>query len=355
MPSVEVKAQNQAYMIYIERDLLKTIHTKLTAFAGKKAMVITDTTVAKHYLKEVVQQFEKAGVAVDSMVIESGETSKCNDVLQSIYEQLFQANITRSDIIVALGGGVIGDLVGYAAATFLRGVPFIQVPTTLLAQVDSSVGGKVAINVPQGKNLVGTFYQPAMVLTDLDVLNTLDARQRLAGLAEVYKYGCIAEATIIDELLSTEDTMDRVIAQCCQIKANYVAKDPYDHGIRAQLNFGHTLAHAIEKLCGYGTYLHGEAVSIGMPAAARWGELLGVTPLGTADTLREQEEKLGMTTLLPDMDMQETIDTMMGDKKAMGKQLNLVLLESIGKAIVQTVTKEELTQIVKESWEWLKS
>lgn len=358
MAIVDVNVQNHEYKIHIESGLFDHMQETLKPFAKKRAAIITDDIVSEYHLANIQSQLEQAGMPCEVIIIPYGESSKCNDMLQFIYERLFEIGITRGDCIVALGGGVIGDLVGYAAATFLRGVPLIQIPTTLLAQVDSSVGGKVAINVSQGKNLIGTFYQPSLVLTDIDVLTTLDRRQTLAGWAEVFKYGCIADASILETLREpvepTDTRMAQLIARCCEIKARYVSEDPYDHGVRMELNFGHTLAHAIEKLAGYGTYLHGEAVAIGMPAAARWGEILGITSSGTAQELKERERAIGLNTQMPDFDFEETMQAIMGDKKTIGTTTNIILLKTIGQATVKPLTKNELRDVVKESWAWLK-
>ena len=250
-------------------------------------------------------QLEAAGAQVSTAVLPAGETTKSPEHLSRLYDMFLDAGLTRSDSVFALGGGVIGDLAGYAACTYLRGVHFVQVPTTLLAQVDSSVGGKVAVNHVRGKNLLGAFYQPELVLIDCDTLATLDDRQFGAGLGEVIKYGCIADRALFEQLESLGSrasllpALDGIIARCCEIKARYVREDPHDHGIRMQLNFGHTLAHALENALGYGTLLHGEAVCIGMGAAAGWGEALGVTPLGTRERIKRLLDAYGLPTQVP--------------------------------------------------------
>ncbi|MBR2942011.1 MAG: 3-dehydroquinate synthase, partial [Clostridia bacterium] len=290
MPIVSVTApgQQSRYDIHIGRDLLSASAPLFAAYAGRRAVIVSDENTAPLYGDTLLRQIHKAGIAASLFVLPAGETTKCLQQLERLYDAFINAGITRADLVIALGGGVIGDITGYAACTYLRGVHFIQVPTTLLAQVDSSVGGKVAINLPRGKNLLGAFYQPDMVLIDVDTLHTLDDRQIGAGLGEIIKYGCIADAALFEQLeaLSSREALmpviDTVIACCCQIKARYVAQDPHDHGVRMQLNFGHTLAHALENAMGYGSLLHGEAVCIGMIAAAKWGESLGVSPQGIA-------------------------------------------------------------------------
>lgn len=359
MEQVAVKARHHEYPILIEKGLFGRLHEYLRDYTGKRAMIVTDDQVAPYYLEMVKRQFQKSGIVCGETIVPHGEASKNSQMLHRLYDAFFEMKLTRSDLIVALGGGVIGDLTGYAAATFLRGLPFLQIPTTLLAQVDSSVGGKVAINVPQGKNLIGTFYQPNMVLVDLDVLQTLEYRQKLAGLAEVFKYGCIADAGLLQTLqehaANLDDGMECVVADCCRLKAYYVENDTYDQGIRMELNFGHTLAHAIEKICGYGTYLHGEAVAIGMPAATYWGEILGVTPKGLAEEIRQQEQELGMPTQCPDIQLDEAIEVMAGDKKSDGQDIQVVLLQEKGKATIQRIRKSELKKIVEEAWAWMRS
>ena len=240
-------------------------------------------------------------------------------------------------LVIALGGGVVGDIAGYAACTYLRGVRFIQAPTTLLAQVDSSVGGKVAVNHPRGKNLLGAFYQPELVMIDCDTLKTLDARQVGAGLGEVIKYGCIADEALFEKIerLGSREALapelDEIIARCCAIKARYVHEDPHDHGVRMQLNFGHTLAHALENTMGYGVLLHGEAVCIGMVAAAGWGEALGVTPAGTGARIERVLRAYGLPTERDERLTRAHLAAVMAlDKKAEGDGVRCVLLTKIG-------------------------
>ena len=277
MPIVTVCApgQESRYEIHIGHGLLSGCAPLFAPYRGRRAMIVADEHTAPLYGDALRAQLAAAGVNADLCTLPAGETTKCPEQLSRLYDAFLDAHLTRADLVIALGGGVIGDITGYAACTYLRGVHFVQVPTTLLAQVDSSVGGKVAVNHPRGKNLLGAFYQPELVLIDCDTLRTLDARQVGAGLGEVIKYGCIADAALFEHLeaLGSREALmpvlDGVIARCCEIKADYVRQDPFDHGVRMQLNFGHTLAHALENAMGYGTLLHGEAVAIGMVAAAR--------------------------------------------------------------------------------------
>ncbi len=339
MPIVSVTApeRESCYDIHIGHGLLSRCAPLFHACRGRRAVIVTDTAVAPLYAHMLSGQLEAAGAQVSTAVLPAGETTKSPEHLSRLYDMFLDAGLTRSDSVFALGGGVIGDLAGYAACTYLRGVHFVQVPTTLLAQVDSSVGGKVAVNHVRGKNLLGAFYQPELVLIDCDTLATLDDRQFGAGLGEVIKYGCIADRALFEQLESLGSrasllpALDGIIARCCEIKARYVREDPHDHGIRMQLNFGHTLAHALENTLGYGTLLHGEAVCIGMGAAAGWGEALGVTPLGTRERIKRLLDAYGLPTQVPQgLSPEALASTMALDKKASGHAVNVVLLTEIG-------------------------
>ena len=351
MPIVPVTApgQESRYDIHIERGLLARCAPLLAPYAGRRAVVVADSNTAPLYGDTLLAQLKQAGVSATLFALPAGETTKCQTQLTRLYDAFLDAKLTRSDVVFALGGGVIGDIAGYAACTYLRGVRFVQVPTTLLAQVDSSVGGKVAINHPRGKNLLGAFYQPELVIIDPDTLRTLDARQIGAGLGEVIKYGCIADGALFAQIESAGcrealmPMLGDVIARCCAIKARYVAEDPLDHGVRMQLNFGHTLAHALENTMGYGTLLHGEAVCIGMVVAARWGELLGMTPEGTAQRIRALLAAYDLPTDIPEGLTHETLAGVMAlDKKASGKTVRAVILTTIGSCTGVPLTSEQL-------------
>ena len=339
MPIVKVEAPEQAntYDIHIGHGLLKKAAGLLERCRGHRAMIVTDENVAPLYLDAMKAQLEAAGAQASAFVLPAGETTKCMAQLERIYDALIDAHITRQDFVVALGGGVVGDIAGYAACTYLRGVRFIQAPTTLLAQVDSSVGGKVAVNHPRGKNLLGAFYQPELVMIDCDTLKTLDARQVGAGLGEVIKYGCIADEALFEKIerLGSREALapelDEIITRCCAIKARYVHEDPHDHGVRMQLNFGHTLAHALENTMGYGVLLHGEAVCIGMVAAAGWGEALGVTPAGTGARIERVLKAYSLPTERDERLTRAHLAAVMAlDKKAEGDGVRCVLLTKIG-------------------------
>jgi 3-dehydroquinate synthase len=277
MRTVQVPLGNRTYTIVVDQELLPTLGERCQnlGLVGRCA-VITDRNVAKHYAKAAIASLEHAGFKPVVVTIPAGEKAKALGTVEKCYDELAAHRLERKSFVLALGGGVVGDLAGFVAATYLRGVPFLQVPTTLLAQVDSSVGGKVGVNLKAGKNLVGAFYQPRHVLCDLTTLDTLPNREFRAGLAEVIKYGIIYDAHLFERL---ERKMDRVlkrepnllaelVARSCEIKAEVVGQDETESGLRAILNFGHTIGHALEAISRYGKYLHGEAISIGQVAAA---------------------------------------------------------------------------------------
>ena len=357
MPIVTVTAPaaQERYDIHIENGLLSRAGTLLAPYASRRACVVADEHTAPLYGDALLRALHEAGAEASLIALPAGETTKCPEQLAALYDAFLSAGLTRADAVFALGGGVIGDLAGYAACTYLRGVHFVQVPTTLLAQVDSSVGGTVAVNHPRGKNLLGAFYQPELVLIDPDTLATLDARQFGAGLGEVIKYGCIEDRELFEELEALGSRkalipqLSRIVARNCASKARFVAEDPHDHGVRMKLNFGHTLAHALENELGYGVLLHGEAVCIGMVAAARWGEKLGVTPAGTADRIERLLAAYGLPHALPDALSRERLEkTMALDKKAAGKTVRAVLLTELGACDVFPMTARQLVELTFE-------
>jgi len=351
--SVTAPAPQSRYDIHIGHGLIKDCAPLFSRYAGRKAAVVADSNTAPLYSYALLEQLHRAGIEASVIILPAGEETKCPEQLAKLYDAFLDAHITRADLVIALGGGVVGDITGYAAATYMRGTHFIQVPTTLLAQVDSSVGGKVAVNHPRGKNLLGAFYQPELVLIDCDTLRTLDERQLGAGLGEVIKYGCIYDEALFErfeQLGSREALMahaDEIIARCCEIKAWYVKEDPHDHGVRMQLNFGHTLAHALENAAGYGTLLHGEAVSIGIAAVCGWGEALGVTPKGTQQRVTALLERYGLMTKRPEnLSAQTLAQAMSLDKKASGKTINTVILTKIGACTGVPLTAQQLEALL---------
>jgi 3-dehydroquinate synthase len=351
---VQVELAERAYEITIGTECLDQIGPMAESLGGlSSAIVITDKNVHHLHAEAVAQSLAKEDfTSVDLMVVEAGETSKSIEVAAGLWESLYDARADRKTLIVAVGGGVVGDLAGFVAATYMRGVRLIQVPTSLLAQVDSSVGGKTGINLPTGKNLVGAFLQPSAVLIDTTTLTTLPEREYLAGLGEVVKYGVILDGPFFEQLEKSvpqllnrdQATLASVVKRNCQLKAQVVVEDERETlGRRALLNYGHTIGHAVESLSGYGTYLHGEAVSIGMVAASRLAEQLGRINAEVTQRQIDLLEKLGLPIELPDLDPNSIIESMQHDKKADRNQIRFVLPNKIGQAeLVDSVDPEEL-------------
>ena len=323
---------------------------------GERCAIITDTNVGRKFAKPAYESLLKAGFEPSLIVVPAGETTKCLKSVQFCFDRLAAHRLERKSFIVALGGGVVGDLAGFVAATYLRGVAFVQVPTTLLAQVDSSVGGKVGVNLKAGKNLVGAFYQPQFVLCDLDTLRTLPEREFRAGLAEVIKYGIIYDAKLFTRLerglpkLLRRDakTLADIVARCCEIKANVVGHDETEGGLRAILNFGHTIGHALEAISSYGKYLHGEAISIGQVAAANLSAELSGLPARDVLRVAELFRRAGLPTKarLKAGQKKKLFAAMKLDKKVSGGEVRFVLAKRIGKVVWGQRVSHELIQKV---------
>lgn len=348
-----VGLKENSYYIHIEKGLLNNLGNEIkNIYSGNKIFVITDKNVYKYYGQKVEKTLSNAGFSTKTMVLEPGEETKAFSTLPQIYNELLDFKVTRKDLIITLGGGVIGDLGGFAASSFLRGVPFIQVPTSLLAQVDSSVGGKVAVDLERGKNLVGSFYQPKAVFIDPEVLDTLSEKFYKDGMGEVIKYGCIKNREFfykLKTLKSREEVMDNIediIYTCCDIKRNVVELDEKDLGERMILNFGHTLAHAIEKYYNFTGYSHGEAVSIGMYKISVMSEANGLTKKGVAEEIKEILINYGLPFEVELEHIDEIIDTIALDKKNMGNILKVILIKDIGDSIIYD-TKPEFFKAVK--------
>ena len=350
MLRVQVELNERSYPIHIGTGLL-TDAACYPLKAGNKVMIVSNPTVAQHYLNSVKNTLEQIGCQVSEVLLPDGEKYKNLESLNMIFTALLEANYGRDAVIVALGGGVIGDIAGFAAASYQRGIPFIQIPTTLLAQVDSSVGGKTAVNHPLGKNMIGAFYQPQAVIIDTLTLNSLPMREVNAGLAEVIKYGAILDSEFfvwleqhIDQLVARDQqTLQQCIARCCQIKADVVARDEKEQGDRALLNLGHTFGHAIEAHLGYGNWLHGEAVAAGMMMAAALSEKLG--DLSVADVSRVEKllARANLPTVSPDgMLPEQYLPYMQRDKKVLNGQMRLVLLKKLGQAYVTSDVAQPL-------------
>jgi len=350
MQTLTVALGERAYPIHIGGGLLAQPGLILPHIKSSQAVVVTNTTVGPLYLERVHGLLSQNGIKVLPIVLPDGEAYKNTDSLQQIYDALLSHRMERKATLIALGGGVIGDLTGFAAATYLRGVPFIQIPTTLLAQVDSSVGGKTGINHPLGKNMIGAFYQPQVVLADTDTLNTLPDRELSAGLAEIIKYGLIRDLPFLSWL---ETNMDKLLARdpaalayaihrSCLNKAEVVAADEHESGNRALLNLGHTFGHAIENGMGYGVWLHGEAVGTGMIMAAELSQRLGW--LSAADVARAKTLilKARLPAVAPNLGFDKYLDLMGLDKKVEGGKIRFVLLKALGDAVVSADVPQAL-------------
>ncbi len=351
--SVVVGLGDRSYRIHVGTGIMQSLGELCRAAAlGRQAAVITNPTVGALYQAAIRSSLEAAGFSVLPVEVHDGEQYKNAETLNLIYDQLVAGGVTRDGFVVALGGGVVGDMAGYAAATYLRGIPFVQVPTTLLAQVDSSVGGKTGINHPLGKNLIGAFYQPRLVLIDTDTLETLPEREYLAGLAEVVKYGVALDRDFFDlleaskaELLARSPALLRtVIARSCAIKARIVEQDEREGGLRAVLNYGHTLGHAVEALTGYRRFLHGEAVAIGMAQAAALSAAYGYATDDDTARIVGLLSTLKLPTTLPNFPRGQYLDSLLKDKKRRDKGLSFVFNRAIGDYSIATVT--ELDQLL---------
>lgn len=339
MSIIHVDLGPKSYDIEIDAGLLEGVGAKIKALLPKAKLVavISDTNVAPLYAKRLLDSLQAAGLKGKVITIEAGEQSKNMTVLSNVLEAMALVGMTRSDAVVTLGGGVVGDLGGYAASSFMRGVPFIQIPTSFLAQIDSSVGGKVAVDLKAGKNLAGAFYQPKAVFIDTDLLKTLPVHFLHDGLAEAIKYGCIADAKLFEQIEACEHDeallaeIGSIIHTCCAIKARIVEEDEFDTGLRMILNFGHTLGHAVEQHYGYSVFTHGEGVAIGMYQLTQRTEEMGISPKGFAYRLRELLERFNLPVEV-DCPKEELLATMAHDKKKNGNSINIIIMREIGKA-----------------------
>jgi 3-dehydroquinate synthase len=350
--TVDVALGDRAYDIVIGRDVLASLGKRVAALRpGARTAVVTDRTVASYWLAKTEASLAEAGIATSHVIVEEGEGSKSYAVLQQVSEALISAKIERADLVVALGGGVVGDLAGFAAAVLRRGVDFVQVPTSLLAQVDSSVGGKTGINSPQGKNLIGSFHQPILVVADTAVLDTLSPRQFRAGYAEVAKYGLLGDEAFFAwleknhaDIFAGSAAREHAIATSCRAKAAIVARDERENGERALLNLGHTFGHALEAATGFSDRLfHGEGVAVGMVLAAEFSVQLGMIGAEDAVRVRRHLADVGLPTALQEIagfaqeglaDADALMSLMAQDKKVKRGRLTFILLEAIGRAVI---------------------
>lgn len=333
------------YTVWIENGILARVGalTKEACPAAGKVLIVSDSHVFPLYGQNVENALKAEGLKPYRFIFEAGEPSKKIQTVLQIYQVLAENHFTRSDIILTLGGGVAGDMGGFAAATFLRGISFVQIPTSLLAQVDASVGGKTGVDLPFGKNLIGAFHQPAAVIADPQVFSTLPAHYFHDGMGEVIKYGCIADLSLFETLQNGIDPRDMtdILVRCVAIKKAVVEEDTKDTGRRMILNFGHTFGHAIEKLENFEGLAHGEAVGIGMMLAAGIGEKLGVTAAGTQEKIRRILQQYDLPTEC-EFTREELIQATALDKKSMGDTLHLILLTEIGNAVIYPVRREAL-------------
>jgi len=352
---LRVDIKEHEYNIIIGKDILKNCadYIKETRKIPAKILVVTDENVAELYADTVCNSLKEIA-EVKLVVLPAGETTKSLGYLSDLYDEAFSFGMTRTDLAVALGGGVIGDLTGFFASTVLRGIDVVQIPTTLLSQVDSSVGGKTAIDVSWGKNLVGTFYQPRLVIADTKTLETLPEREFASGLAEVIKYGCIWDESFFNKIDSAStrkelmDMIDEIVYTCCDIKRQVVEKDEHDTSLRMILNFGHTAGHIVEKAYDYTGYNHGEAVAFGMIIASRLGEKLGITEKGTTEKIEAMIKKFALPYDIRISD--EDLSGIVLDKKASGSNISVILLDKIGKYNIHKMNTEEYVNTLKEIW-----
>ena len=348
--TLQVDLGERSYPIMIGQSLLENPRLIADAVGGERAAIVTNTVVGPLYLDAVSQSLRAAGKRVTEIVLPDGEEEKTWQNLQRIYDALLAEQCDRKTTVIALGGGVVGDMAGFAAATYMRGVPFVQVPTTLLAQVDSSVGGKTGINHPLGKNMIGAFYQPKAVIADTATLGTLPPRELSAGLAEVIKHGAIIDAPFFDWIESNiarlmardPEALAYAIRRSCEIKADVVRQDEREGGLRAILNFGHTFGHAIESGMGYGQWLHGEAVGCGMVMAADLSQRLGYIDAAARERVAALVRAAGLPDSAPDLDAARWLELMQVDKKNEGGQIRFILLRPLGAPLITTVPQDAL-------------
>ena len=352
--SVRVDLAERSYEVYIGNGLLPHLGQYAAETVSRpKCAVVTDGNVAPLYANTALESLAAAGITATLITVPPGESSKCMAVVESVCSQMLLAGHDRRSFLVALGGGVIGDLAGFAASIFMRGVPFIQVPTTILSQVDSSVGGKTGVNTPEGKNLIGTFAQPSLVIADVDTLNTLPSREYCEGFAEIIKHAAIRDASMFEAITAVaaeQGDLAELIQRNVTIKARIVEKDEHEtNGLRALLNFGHTIGHAIEASVPYGQLLHGEAISLGMVAAARLSSQLAGLPVVAPAKIIGLLKRFGLPTTLPaEISAEAILEHMKHDKKFSQGQIRFVLLRSLGDAFVsKDVTLANVESAIK--------
>ena len=353
---LNVNIPNHPYDIVIEKGTLAKAGEWLASlWSAQKVVVITDNHVASLYAETVKRSLEVAGFEVFVFDFLEGEASKNLTTVNKVYEFLAKVGMTRSDGIVALGGGVVGDLAGFSASTYMRGIHFVQMPTSLTAQVDSSIGGKTGVNTPWAKNMVGTFTQPDGVLIDPDVLKTLGQRELIEGMGEVIKYGLIEDVELWQELSDIDGSpesilehAESIIYHSCNVKRKLVVEDELDNGVRLYLNFGHTIGHAVEATAGYGKVMHGEAVAIGMVQVARVAEKKGLMPKGITTDIEQMCRKFGLPVDYQPWRQEELYHALLHDKKARGKTIKLVIVPELGRAAIHQIPLEEMKDYLEK-------
>lgn len=358
MTAITVPLPANAYDVVIAAGQLSQLGAGIKPLLkGDRLLLVSNPTVFEHYGAAVVANLTAAGFAVATCILPDGEAYKTLDAIQTIYDAALAHQMERSSTMVSLGGGVIGDMTGFAAATWLRGVAFVQIPTTLLAMVDASVGGKTGVNHPQGKNLIGAFHQPRQVVIDPQVLATLPVREFRAGMAEVIKYGVIWDADLFERLEAAPDLgpdmplalLQTILIRSCQAKAEVVSQDEKEAGLRAILNYGHTIGHAVESLTGYRSVNHGEAVAIGMVAAGVIAAELGYWDAALAERQNRLIERAGLPTTLPELNIDEVITTLQADKKVKQGRVRFVLPTELGAAtLVDTVPEGLIRKVLRQ-------
>lgn len=350
MEAIRVELGERSYEICIGPGILPRLGERLRGFHFSHVALVSNPTVYALYGNSLLDSLEKAGIDAAVVTIPDGEEYKELLWAYNIYGELLKHRLDRSSALIALGGGVIGDITGFVASTYMRGISLVQVPTTLLAQVDSSVGGKTGVNHPEGKNMIGTFHQPRLVWADVDTLRTLPRREFLAGMAEVIKYGVIWDETFFEFLEKNREkilglnggAMQFIIRRSCEIKAEVVSRDEREGGLRAILNYGHTIGHALETATGYTAHLHGEAVAMGMYCEALLSSLLGLMERKEAERVGSLIDAYGLPSKMPSgVDEQKIISSMQLDKKAVAGELKFVLPEKIGSVVVKGVRDTE--------------
>ncbi|OGO76806.1 MAG: 3-dehydroquinate synthase [Clostridiales bacterium GWB2_37_7] len=353
MKVINARLNHVNYDIFIHKGLLATLGEQLsTWYKGEFVAVITDSTVDQLYGSAIETSLKGVGYRINRITIPPGEQSKSLISLNYVYSKLAELAVDRSSLIIAFGGGVVGDLAGFAAATYMRGVPYVQVPTTLMSQLDSSIGGKTAINLKAGKNLAGGFYHPRAVYTDPLLLDSLPQKIYCDGLAEAIKYGAIKDSSLFDLMLRSENlasidsNIEDILYSCCSIKTLFVQKDEFDRGERQLLNFGHTIGHGIERYFDYQKVTHGEAVGLGMLQITRCSEAMNLTSKGSYDAIEAVLKLCQLPTVIPSMDKTKLLEIISHDKKSKEGYLNLILLRNIGNAYIHQIAKTNLDSFI---------